>query len=195
MGTLYDVLGIDASATEEEIRIAIDECREKYVGTSQQMLFDAARETLLNEEKRQQYDVKIKETPRRKPNKGGLLSLSIWVFLLLGTYFIGYVAWRMWIDKSSDSVSTAEQEIQSTAVKIQEARVLCKLTIAQFAGDTTTPGAVSDIGSGNQFMFIWPNGNFTSKSGTPMSASCSGSYDPLRVATLSINGQVVVRSN
>ncbi len=73
----------------------------------------------------------------------------------------------------------------------------CKAEIAKYF-NADGAGQIPDVqnfGSGNEFVYGWPKGQFslTTIFGTvPMSASCDGTLKPNKVMSLSINGKTII---
>jgi hypothetical protein len=73
----------------------------------------------------------------------------------------------------------------------------CKHEIAKFL-HTDGSGQIPDVknfGTGNEFVFGWGRGSFqmnTAFGMVDMSASCDGSLKPLKVMSMSINGETVI---
>ena len=89
------------------------------------------------------------------------------------------------------SPSTNRQQ----AIDISSSLRVCQdaiLSQAKF-GDSETPPAVPNHGSGDEFYFAWPHGSFHFKNGfnasVKMSASCIGKISTGQITSLTVNGQ------
>lgn len=86
--------------------------------------------------------------------------------------------------------------IQREQAQISKALAECKSAIASYLGADGS-GMIPDVknfGSGNEFVFGWPEGSFqmhTAVGSADMSASCDGTLRPVKIVSLSVNGETI----
>ncbi len=181
--TLYDVLEVEQNATPDEIKAAITKLRGTYHGKDDQMVYTHASETLADEGKRYQYDIKI--GIKKRETASLLVVIPSLIFLAVVSAFI----YRPWEWKIFHAPTVADDGIVPTPYsKSDEARSLCLSTIGSNLREV---GKAPDQGYQDVFLFTWNRGLYDDF--TKVSATCAGRYGPpMKISTLVVNGRSVI---
>ncbi|MBA4707752.1 hypothetical protein [Aquitalea aquatica] len=189
--TLYEILEVEETATTAEIRTASLVVKYKYMAAGNQAVYNHAVETLLNETKRYQYDVKIGiKKIEKKESK-----LKIAAFIILWSILIGWKIhekpWENWMREEVPIIHNPTPEEDRNA----EAKSLCLSSIGYdfSSSGVNEQGEATNQGYRDVFLFTWPHGSLKSGTGISLGATCAGRYGPpMTISTLVVNGVSVI---